>query len=424
MESYDFNEYHDRLDKGRYYHFIGNTPWYHDAIYSRFSDAEFERRQTLLRGAMAGQGFDCLIVPGGQAAWSQGGALTWLSGLVGKRSMAQYMVLPRDGEALLVYAMGGAHTELARQWTSLTKVQAAMGGRFAETMVEYIKSLGLERGRIGVMEATANPGLEWPPEAQMETLYEGLPEAQIELISGLFHQIAYLKSDEEIEAIAQAGELAVAALQAMIEQARPGVSENKLTAVATRVILAAEGRPDFIRVGSTSSVAPALTVANPLPSKRELQVGDMVLLEVSAMLQGVTAQVGTVICVGQPDKTTKDFWDEIMVPGLQHLEAQLRPGVILREIQQAGEFFRERGYQSAPLLLHGLDIDASSPRVYVDEYQAESFEEELKPGMVVVLRPNPITSDGQWGMCLSRTYAITNEGHRLLTDFPLELITI
>jgi len=424
MESYDFNEYHDRLDKGRYYHYIRNTPWYHDAVYSRFSDAEFQRRQMLLREAMAGQGFDCLIVSGGQASWSQGGALTWLSGLVGKRSMAQYMVLPRDGEPLLVYAMGGAHTELARKWTSLTKVQAAMGGRFAETIVEYIKSLGLERGRIGVMEATANPGVEWPPEAQIEALYEGLPEAQIELVAGLFHQVAYLKSDEEIKAIAQAGELAVAALQAMIEQAGPGLSENKLTAAATRVILAAEGRPDFIRVGSTPSMAPTLTVASPLPSRRQLQAGDMVLLEVSALLQGVTAQVGTVICVGQPDKSVMHVWDEIMVRGFQHLEAQLRPGVILREIQQAGGFFREQGYQSAPLLLHGLDIDASSPRVFTQEYQAESFEEELKPGMVFVLRPNPITPDGQWGMCLSRTYAITDEGHRLLTDFPLELMTV
>ncbi|NIL99319.1 MAG: hypothetical protein GTO62_20035, partial [Planctomycetales bacterium] len=90
-----------------------------------------------------------------------------------------------------------------------------------------------------------------------ETLYTELPAAQIELVAGLFHELAYLKSSEEIEAIGRAGDLAVAALQAMVERAKPGLSEHKLTAAATGVILAAEGRPDFIRVGSTPGAAPA-----------------------------------------------------------------------------------------------------------------------------------------------------------------------
>lgn len=424
MEAYDFKEYYDRLDKGGFYHFIYNTPWYHDAVYARFSEAEFERRHHRLRQAMAQRGFDCLIVPGGQSTWSQGGGLTWLSGLVDRRSLAQYLVFPREGEPLLVYGMGGAHTELARKWVSVPHVRAARRGNFAETIAWWIKSLGLEKGRLGVLEATSNPGLEWPPEGQMQTLFSELPQAQIELISGLFHELAYLKSAEEIEAISRAGDLAVAALQAMVEQARPGISEHQLTAVATRVILAAEGRPDFIRVGSTPSTAPAITVANPLPSNRLLQVGDLVLIEISALLQGVTAQVGTVICVGQPDAIVQQFWDQVMLPGFRQLETRLQAGARLADIQQAGAYFRQVGAQSAPLLLHGLDIEASSPRVFVDQIQAETFEETLQPGMVVVLRPNPISAGGQWGMCLSRTYAIAAEGPRLLTGYPLELVFV
>ena len=62
--------------------------------------------------------------------------------------------------------------------------------------------------------------------------------------------------------------------------------------------------------------------------------------------------------------------------------------------------------------------------MFVDQLQAEAFEEELQAGMVMVLRPNPITADGQWGMCLSRTYAIATDGSRLLTDYPLELVYV
>lgn len=424
MEAYDFKEYYDRLDKGSFYHFIYNTPWYHDAVYPRFSEAEFERRHHLLRQAMAQRGFDCLIVPGGQGTWSQGGGLTWLSGLVDRRSLAQYLVFPGEGEPLLVYAMGGAHTELARMWVSVPNVRAAQRGRFAEVMAEWIKSLGLEKGRIGILEVTSNPGVEWPPDGQIQTLYAELPQAHLELISGLFHELVHIKSEEELEAIGRAADLAVAALRAMVERAGPGITEHQLTAAAARVILAAEGRPDFIRIGSTPSTAPAVTVANPLPSDRQLQVGDMVLIEISALLQGVTAQVGTVICVGQPDSVVQQFWDQVMLPGYRQLETQLRSGVRLADIQQAGAYFRQKGAQSAPLLVHGLDIEASSPFVFVNEIQAEAFEEALQPGMVVVLRPNPITADGHWGMCLSRTYAIAADGPRLLTDYPLELVFV
>jgi Xaa-Pro aminopeptidase len=72
-------------------------------------------------------------------------------------------------------------------------------------------------------------------------------------------------------------------------------------------------------------------------------------------------------------------------------------------------------------LLHGLDIAASSPWVYVERWQAEPYEERLKPGMIVVLKPNAITPDGGWGVRVSRTYAITEQGHQRLADYPLEL---
>jgi len=78
------------------------------------------------------------------------------------------------------------------------------------------------------------------------------------------------------------------------------------------------------------------------------------------------------------------------------------------------------------LVLNGINLNMFGKRDHAQYGTATlaQIEEELKPGMVFVLRPNPITPDGQWGMCLSRTYAITDEGHRLLTDFPLELMTV
>ncbi len=421
MERYDFKEYSDRLDNDKFYENIYNSPWYHDAVYELFSPAEFARRHDALRQAMAERGIDCLIVSGGQSNWSQGGAMTWVSGLVDTRSMAQYVVFPRHGEPLLVYGMGGAHVELMRRTvTPSCQVIVCSRGQYADVMVQYVKELGLDRSRIGILESIAGNPPEFPPQKQIQTLLSGLPDAKIEFVSGLFHRLAYLKSAEEIEARARAGALAVAAFRAIIERAKPGVAEHVLAAAATRVILAGGGRVDSISIGSTPGDAPSIVSANPLPSARKLQTGDLVLADVSAGFMGVAARIANPICVSKPSADVSKLW-QVAAAGFARLESLLCPGTRLGKIVEIGKFFREQGYQSAPLLLHGLDIAASTPRVYVHGCAAESFEQVLQPGMVVVLCPNIIAAQGQWGIGISRTYALTATGKRCLTEFPIQM---
>jgi len=421
VEIYNFKEYHHLLDKGNYYENIRETPWYHDAVYPRFSETEIKRRQDLMRKIMGQHGYDCLIVCGGQSRWSQGGSLLWLSGLIDKRSMSQYMVLPLQGEPLLIYGMGGAHAELVRRVVQGVEVQPASAGRYADVIVERIQSLGLEKSRIGILESVSSPKPEFLPHPQMAILQAGLPHAQLELAAGLFHEAAYLKSHAEIEAISQAGKLADTALRAMIARAQPGAKEYQLVAAATRTILSAGGQVDYIRVGSSPGRAPSITAPNPLPSQRELREGDLVLLEVSAGLQGVSAQVGNPLSIGEPSDAVGEMWENILSPGYSQLETTLKAGSALEDIQTAAGFFNGQGVQTAPLLLHGLDIMAASPWVYAHELAAEPFERKLKPGMVLVLKPNPITADGKWGMCASRTYVITPDGSQRMTEYPLEL---
>lgn len=419
MEKYDFKEYWNRLDNDKFYENIYNTPWYHDAVYEVFSPKEFKRRHDALRNVMSERGFDCLVVPGGQSNWSQGAGMTWLSGLVDTRSMAQYVVFPRHGEPLLVYGMGGAHVELMRRTvTPLCQVIVCSRGNYAEAMVQYIRELGLDQSRIGIMEAV--PG-EFPPQKQIQILLSGLPDAKIEFVSGLFHPLAYLKSEEEVEARARAGALAVAAFQAIVDRAAPGVTEHALSAAATKVILAGGGRVDSIALGSTPGSAPTLPAANPLPTGRRLENGDLILADISAGFMGTTAQIANPICVGKSSSAVNELW-QVASAGFKHLERCLQPGTRLDEIAQAARFFRDRGYQSAPLILQGLDIAASTPRVYVQGCEAEEFEQTLKLGMVVALRPHVLAPQGEWGIAISRTYAITAEGNRCLTPYPVELI--
>jgi Xaa-Pro aminopeptidase len=102
----------------------------------------------------------------------------------------------------------------------------------------------------------------------------------------------------------------------------------------------------------------------------------------------------------------------------------LQPGKSLEEIRQAGAHFREHGAQARPMMVHGLDLITAPPFVYVDQVKAQPFEQVLVPNMTLSVEITPINADGTFGMFMGRTYAITEEGQRDLTRFPMDEIIV
>ena len=45
----------------------------------------------------------------------------------------------------------------------------------------------------------------------------------------------------------------------------------------------------------------------------------------------------------------------------------------------------------------------------------------MKPGMVIMAEPNPITADGNLGMFVGHTFIVTETGHECVDDWPIEL---
>jgi Xaa-Pro aminopeptidase len=91
-------------------------------------------------------------------------------------------------------------------------------------------------------------------------------------------------------------------------------------------------------------------------------------------------------------------------------------------MRQAGKFFRDNGVQSRPIHAHGIDLITDGPHVYTHAVHAEAFEQVLKPGMVLMPEPNPITADGQLGMFVGHTFIVTTTGAECVDQFPLELV--
>ena len=414
-----------RLDESRAFTAMRDTPYYRDAKYEQFSAAEYGRRYAALRAKMREQKLDCVIAPGGPSHWSFGGGMLWLSGHWEWHSLAAYVVVPLEGEPTLVYGMGGTHAEAVRRETAaaLSDVRHSRGGRFGEVIAERITEAGLARGRIGLLEIDTRMG-DYMPVNQFNAMKAALPSAEFVFTKGLMHELLSVHSAEELDCIRKAGVLCQRAMEAMAARARPGVTEAELRGAAGGAIMEGGGDVDFLIIGSTSMTNPSMIFGNPRPSGRVLAKGDIVIMELAAGYRGYSAQIGSPICIGAPPDSVRRFWDEITLPGFERIVAEIGPGKPVEAMQRAGRFFREKGVQSRPIHCHGIDFVSDKPHVSCDHVEAEPFEQILRPGMVIMAEPNPVTADGTFGIFFGHTFIVNDKGYECVDKFPWELTIV
>jgi Xaa-Pro dipeptidase len=417
-----WEEVRSRLDQNGPFSNMFDTPLYRDAVWEQFSREEYARRYAALRAKMREHRLDVAIVPGGPSHWSFGGGMTWLTGHWEWHAISSYVVVPLDAEPTLIFSMGGTHAEAVRRQVepALADVRQSRGGRYAEVMVERIKELGLARPRIGLVEIDPRHK-DYMPVNQYNDLREGLPDAEIVFTKSFIHELVIIKSEAELDCVRRAGVLCQQAMEAMVAAAKPGATESDLRAAAGSAILKGGGDIDFLIIGSTPMANPAMFFGNPRPSERKLNRGDIIIMELAAGYRGYTAQIGSPICVGEPTEMVKRFWHEIALPGYRRIVAEIKPGNPIDNVRIAAQFFRQKGVQSRPTQIHGIDIVTATPHVFAERTEAREDDKIFKPGMVTMAEPNPITADGLFGIFLGHTLIVTGDGHEVVDEFPLEL---
>ena len=366
---------------------------------------------------------DAVIVPGGPSHWSFGAGMTWLTGHWEWHALCCYVLVPLDGEPTMIYSMGGTHAEAVRRHVEVAvkDVRHSRNGQYAQVMVERLRELKLEKGRIGLMEIDPRHG-DYLPVNQYNTLRKELPDAELVFTKNFLHDLVVIHSKEELDCVRKAG---------MLCQRRHGGDGRARQ--ARREGIRAQGRggrrhhgrrrrhrlPDHRQ--STPMDNPALIFGNPRPSGRVLKKGDMINMELAAGYRGYTAQIGSPITLGPPTDMVRKFWEEITLPGYNKIVAEIAPGKNAEAMQEASRFFRDKGVQSRPTQCHGIDIVTDNPHVTSDHIGGIESDMVLKPGMIIMAEPNPITADGMFGIFLGHTFIVTDTGHEVVDEFPLEI---
>jgi methionyl aminopeptidase len=247
------------------------------------------------------------------------------------------------------------------------------------------------------------------------------------------------KTREEIEVMAEAGEIVAGCLAMLRAMCRPGVTTAELDRAADKFIRSRGGEPAFKGYrGFPASIctSPNSMVVHGIPGDYELAAGDVLSIDVGVVYQGWVADAALTV----PLRPVNPTASRLLKATRESLEAaveQCRPGNRLGDVCHAVQERVEQDGMSVIRTLVGHGIG----RQMHEDPQVPNFGEPgrglvLDEGMVFCVEPMVCagghevrmgddnwaiySQDGSLTAHFEHTIAVTAEGPRVLTPWHLK----
>lgn len=393
-------------------------------MWDRFSPAEMERRWALARDLMEREGVDALLVFGnsGVNRHNQANAF-WLTNHLDLHHC--YLVAPRDPSIESALYTGLAnHVPNARQVSDVPVIEWG-GYDPAATVADRLSSIGLDRGRLGLVGVNATFGMGMPHQ-HLASLQGSLPHVElVELTSG-FASLRSVKSEEEIEWLRRAAALTDRTIEALRAEVRPGMPEYALLGIIEGAYRSDGGLPHIAFLRSMPMEEPNGCLPAQNPSDRKIEKGDVIITEISASYWGYSGQIHRPIFVGaEPTPAWQRMFDTAL-DAYRAMADAIRPGANESDVIRAASVIGERGYDIYDDLIHGYGVDIHPPVIDRscsrywpwDESSPAPEGRRFEEDMAIVIQPNPITPDERMGLQLGALTIVTDGGARSLHEVP------
>jgi Xaa-Pro aminopeptidase len=245
-------------------------------------------------------------------------------------------------------------------------------------------------------------------------------DARVELVglSSVVEDLRAIKEPQEIERIAEAAELADAALRRVIGEGLEGRTERDV-AIALEL--------DMRRRGAEHPSFDTIVAAGPngaLPHARardvEIRQGDLVVIDWGAELDGYCSDCTRTFSVGEPSAEARRVYELVHEAQLAGLHA-VRAGAGGREVDGVARGVIEAGGHGPHFghgLGHGVGIDVhEAPRL------SKRSSDELASGHVVTVEPG-VYLPGRFGVRIEDLVVVEDDGCRILTSLSKELTVV
>jgi len=379
-----------------------------DALYPRFSDAEYAQRNSAIRKAMQEADLATLLVYGTVGAYNE---VLYLSNFMTTREA--FLVFPVEGEPTLLVQYFN-HVPNARQVASIADVR--WGGPDTITSVtENLVERGLTEGRIGLLGPLSYK--------QYAALRKKLPQATFVDFSAKMVQLRLVKSAEEIEFLRKGAELSDRAIEALEQEARPGITEIELTAIVEGAYLGLGGKNHIHYMATTPMSNPSVCVPAQYQSTRVLQSGDVLITEISAHYHGYAGQILRPFAIGTPPTEAYKRLYDVAVEAFMSIAEVIRPGATTDAVLDAAESIHAAGFTIYDDLLHGFG-GGYLPPVLRTKHTSTAIPEPFtfRENMVIVIQPNVITEDERMGVQIGELMKVTHNGVESLHRYSMRFV--
>ena len=350
-----------------------------------------EGRLGRLRRRLAASDVDAAVI-------SEPANVRWLTGFTGSNGT---VVVLGSGEALLVtdsrYAEQ-APAQLAEAGCSY-EVEVVVARRAAHAAAERLGAAA----RLGLEDSVS-----WAEQIRWSEAVAASTVPLTEAVEGL----RAVKDPAELARMKAAARIADEALAAVEPMLRPGVTEAEIQQALDDAIRAAGASGPAYDTIVASGPNSALPHAR--PTDRELQAGDLVVVDVGAEVDGYRSDMTRSFVLGDPDEQAAAML-EVVGRSQSAGVGAVRPGVEASEIDGACRSVIDEAGMGEAFVHgsgHGVGMDVHElPRV------ASGSTAVLEPGNVLTVEPG-VYFPGVGGARVEDLLVVTDDGCRPLTLYP------
>jgi Xaa-Pro aminopeptidase len=326
----------------------------------------------------------------------------------------EYLVLVVKGRAPAIGYISGSDDLRVRYRSDIADARRLRHvSSWHEVIAAMLSDYGVTRGRIGT-------------DLMPYMVYEGLRHAcpQIEIASGagIWTDLTVVKHPLEIALIRESIRVADLGAAAAIAAIRPGIRETEVAAEAVYAMRrnGSEFEPFIPLVASGANTSLFERVA----TEKVIQRGEMVILDLGAVVKGYTADLGRTVFCGdatcEPSPEQKAIYRATYL-ALQEAKKIVRPGVTCAQIDaRAREVITDAGWGRALYTgntghqlgfgLHGEPLVDRN----IDFTVTENMVMCLEPRIVLPERPDI------GGAHLEDVVVVTRDGHEQLNQTPYD----
>jgi Xaa-Pro aminopeptidase len=373
-------------------------------------DAKLDR----VRALMAEEELDALVVRAPDN-------VLYLTNFWGMKGY-EAVVFPRDGEPMLICLEASAEDADHTAWTNDVRFLRGYAPDDPRPPIARTLDLALEaardHGRVGLelsLGTQASDRMVGEPTTFTSAWFDGFPGALD--VTPLLSRARANKSDQELERMRLANEIAAAAMEHAREHLRPGMKESQAAALWEGFVHGEgtgwKGQVELALGFSLVWSGPGIKTFT-ATGDRPVRDDEPTLFEIWVCADGYWCDHTKNLCPGELRPEYAEL-ERQLLDVYERALGNCRPDASLAELDRSIRHgIAEAGYEGQPShpVCHGVGARAHEPP-YAHQAGAGTIDE----GMVLAVEPG-IYWDGGGGLRVEDNFLVTAEGPEKLSSFP------